>query len=449
MMLIGVGATVVETLQGRDTPERALGTLLFAAGVAATILMAVAAWMSGNRRARRVAAAVGVYTGVALLLGAVDAEIALVASIAMLGVAGLLLLSMRGSSDRRRDRRAAAGVLVLVIGGTLAAVVTALVAPGHAPPSVVAWADVVAWSATGTAGLLLVVTGTLAGRPLARRTGLAFATLGIAHVAGIIFGLPRFTGALELGAVAMLLLTAAPFLVTSVRAVGRQQEVSRTRLAEVEAMMASVAERDHELRNVVAGLSGAARVLTDEQIGSSVDGRRLLVAAGGELARLQQMLDGPRAASRASEVAVGPLLLDIALVHAATGLDVSVDVEGDPYAAIDPDALAQVLTNLLVNCARHAPGARVRMRACIQGREVRIEVADNGPGLPAGSADAVLHRGVRGPGSTGDGLGLTISAELVERHRGRLALVSHRNGCTAVLELPMAGRVVAAARVGA
>lgn len=453
LALIAAAAALIGTFEGRETSERALATLSFAAGVASTILMAVAAWMSGNRRARRIAAAVGVYTCVVLLLRTVDAggtAWALVGSIAVTGVAGLLLLSAGSASGPRRERGVAPAVLIFIAGGAVAVGVTAVVAPGHLPPAViVVVTDVVAWTATGLTGLLLVVRGVLAERPLMRRAGLAFATLAVARTAAILHGPPQLTGVLELGAVAMFLLAAAPFLASSVRAVGRQQEMSRSRLAEFEAVIASVTERDHELRNVIAGLSGAARVLTDEEVGSSADGRRLLVAAGAELARLQQMLDGPRAPSRACEVEVGPLLRDLALVHSTTGLDVSVDVEGDPVAAIDPDALAQVLTNLLVNCARHAPGAQVWLRARVRGPQVRVEVADDGPGLPHGSADAVLRRGVRGPRSNGDGLGLAISSELVERHRGTLALISQGRGCTAVLELPTADRSGVLGYVGA
>jgi two-component system, OmpR family, sensor kinase len=137
-------------------------------------------------------------------------------------------------------------------------------------------------------------------------------------------------------------------------------------------------------------------------------------------------------------VAVGRVLRDLALMHRAGGLDVWVEVDGDPHVAVEPEALVQVLTNLLVNCTRHAPGAQVWLRACTRGRQVRIEVADNGPGLPPGATAALLRRGVRGPDSTGDGLGLAITVELVERHHGTFTLVSGDRGCTAVLDLPVA-----------
>ncbi|GAA3246418.1 hypothetical protein GCM10017691_54490 [Pseudonocardia petroleophila] len=435
VVLIGLAVAVVGHLQGREMPERALGTLTFAAGVAATILMVVAAWLSASRRARRVAAAVGVYTAVALLLNAVRADggvWALVGSVAVLAVAGLLALASRPSWRMGRGR----GVAVAVTGGTVPMAVVALLAPDHTPPpDLVRWVDLVAWAVVGAAGLLLVGRGVVIEHPLLRRTGLAFAALGSAHAVGTLTGRPLLAGALELGAVAMLLVAAGTLMVAAIGAIGRQQELSRSRLAEVEAVMASVAERDHELRNVVAGLSGAASVLRDDEVGRSDDGRRLLLAAAAELARLQQMLDGPVPTHGPAHVAT--VLEDLAVVHRATGLDVDVDVVGAPEAAVDPAVLAQVITNLLVNCRRHAPGASVALRARVRSGQVRIEVADDGPGLCA-PPDVVLRRGVRGPTSSGDGLGLAITADLVERHRGTFSLVSGA-GCTAVLELPAVG----------
>ena len=84
------------------------------------------------------------------------------------------------------------------------------------------------------------------------------------------------------------------------------------------------------------------------------------------------------------------------------------------------------------------------MRAAARGPRVRIEVIDDGPGLPPGSTARLLRRGERGPGSTGAGLGLAICTELVDRYRGTFTMVSTAAGCTAVVELPTARRGAAA-----
>jgi two-component system OmpR family sensor kinase len=139
-------------------------------------------------------------------------------------------------------------------------------------------------------------------------------------------------------------------------------------------------------------------------------------------------------------VAVGVVVEDLALLYRAIGQEVQVEVLGDPWVSADGGGLAQLLANLLANCARHAPGAQVRVRAAARGPRVRIEVIDDGPGLPPGSSARLLRPGVRGPGSTGAGLGLAICTELVERYRGGFTVVSTSDGCTAVVELPTARR---------
>lgn len=222
----------------------------------------------------------------------------------------------------------------------------------------------------------------------------------------------------------------------SVRDLRRELAATRRRLAEAEAALTAVAERDHELRNLVAGLTGAASVLGTPGFDLPGEGGLLFAAARAELSRLQAMLNGGRAQGPRL-TAVGPILRDLAAVHGASGTDVRVIVEGDPLTAVDGSTVAQVIANLLVNCARHAPGAAVRIRARRTGERVLVEVADNGPGLPPGAADALLGRGVRGPGSSGSGLGLTIAADLLRARGGSLALRSSGRGVTAVVELPV------------
>jgi signal transduction histidine kinase len=298
------------------------------------------------------------------------------------------------------------------------------------------------WSAFLASALPLLAIGVRTDRGLLRRVGLAFAVSAIAHtlpLGGTVLGSGRFKQVavtLELGGAAVLLVGAALFLATTLHGVLTRQEVTETRLAEAEAAMAEKAERDHEIRNLVAGLSGAANVLKSDRANGTGDGRRLLVAAGAELERLQYMVRPDVDTSRPTPTSVTPLLADLAAMHRAAGLTVHVEPEGDPEVVMERGALSQVLTNLLMNCSRHAPGAPVWLRCRSHADTVRIEVVDAGPGLPAGVDASVLGRGVRGPGSTGEGLGLAITADIVGRHGGTFTLSSGRIGCVARLDLP-------------
>ena len=96
--------------------------------------------------------------------------------------------------------------------------------------------------------------------------------------------------------------------------------------------------------------------------------------------------------------------------------------------------LAQAVSNLVANALEHGPG-RVELTARIVGRShVRIEVIDEGPGLPASLAE--LTRRARG-GRGRRGRGLAIAAEIAERHGGRLVAAPSTRGARIGLELPV------------
>jgi signal transduction histidine kinase len=108
----------------------------------------------------------------------------------------------------------------------------------------------------------------------------------------------------------------------------------------------------------------------------------------------------------------------------------------------DPDKLTQVLENLVSNAIKHSPeGGTVRLRcgAKPQGG-VRIEVEDEGPGIPAGSEERVFERFQQldaGDEKRGTGLGLTISRQIIDHHGGRIWAEGRRaRGALFVVELP-------------
>ena len=95
--------------------------------------------------------------------------------------------------------------------------------------------------------------------------------------------------------------------------------------------------------------------------------------------------------------------------------------------------LAQAVANLVANALEHGPG-RVELTARIVGcRHIRIEVIDEGPGLPASVVELTQRaRGGRGR----RGRGLAIASEIAERHGGRLVAAPASHGARIGLELP-------------
>lgn len=96
--------------------------------------------------------------------------------------------------------------------------------------------------------------------------------------------------------------------------------------------------------------------------------------------------------------------------------------------------LAQAVGNLLANAIEHGGGAIVvRLGGSME--TVRVEVADDGPGLPA-PLDQLVHRRRKRDRRSERGHGLGIACRIAEAHRGRLAAPSGERGASLVLELP-------------
>ncbi|MFO1077610.1 MAG: HAMP domain-containing sensor histidine kinase [Planctomycetota bacterium] len=122
-----------------------------------------------------------------------------------------------------------------------------------------------------------------------------------------------------------------------------------------------------------------------------------------------------------------------------------------PALDADVDVLGRALRNLLENAAKYAPpGSTIAVRAFADGRDLVVEVADTGPGVPAAERAAVFQPFVRASTASaaipGSGLGLALVAAAAKAHGGRVE-VADRPGGGAVftLSLPIAD---AGARAG-
>jgi PAS domain S-box-containing protein len=101
---------------------------------------------------------------------------------------------------------------------------------------------------------------------------------------------------------------------------------------------------------------------------------------------------------------------------------------------VDADRARQILINLLTNAVKFSPpNGRVDLRVIDDGDFIRLDVEDNGPGIPADRLDAVFEPFVQldstaTAGRSGFGLGLTISRKLAELMGGTLAVRNSPSG---------------------
>lgn len=202
-----------------------------------------------------------------------------------------------------------------------------------------------------------------------------------------------------------------------------------------------VARACHEVRGPLTsarlGLALAGRVGFGAQAGlAAVDLE--LRRAGLALEDLYAARVGRRARDRVESVALGPLLGDVAQAWtgfaAASGAEVVLEgTETEASVRADRLRLAQAVGNLVANAIEHGGGV-VRLSMSAGTERARIEVTDDGPGLPMPVAE-LTARAAGGRGRRGRGL--AIAAEIAARHGGRLAGAPSARGARLAIELPL------------
>jgi two-component system phosphate regulon sensor histidine kinase PhoR len=196
----------------------------------------------------------------------------------------------------------------------------------------------------------------------------------------------------------------------------------------------------HELKTPLTSISGYAETLLGDRPDEATAERFLQVILGNAR-RMQRLVDSLLDLARIESGGWRPRAEPVGVAAAAreiwAGLDgraaqrqvtFAVEEEGpDPVTAhADPDALRQVLTNLLDNALRHSPaGGRITCRARREGGGVAVEVQDTGAGIAREHLPRIFERFYRADPSRareagGTGLGLAIVKHLVEAHGGRV-----------------------------
>ena len=111
---------------------------------------------------------------------------------------------------------------------------------------------------------------------------------------------------------------------------------------------------------------------------------------------------------------------------------------------LDKDRMAQVVSILLDNARNHA-SSKIELELAVHRSRVQIRVSDNGPGIPDSEKKRVFERFYRSERSRSHrghfGLGLSIAAEIVKKHHGKIwAQDSTTGGAEFVVELPVKER---------
>jgi two-component system NtrC family sensor kinase len=227
-----------------------------------------------------------------------------------------------------------------------------------------------------------------------------------------------------------------------------QQLLQSEKLSALGEMVAGIA---HEMNNSLTSIAGYTHLLLTERVSKSI--RRDLTRIQEEARRasriIQRLLDFARGrppemtatdVNESIRQALELCIHDLKQNHICTVMELADDL---PLIQADVHQLQQVWLNLINNAeqaiARTRVGGEIVLRSRHQGDGLRVEVADDGPGIPA----SLLHRvfdpffTTKPPGE-GTGLGLSVSHRIVTEHGGRIWAESQSGkGTTFVVELPI------------
>ncbi|PIE18138.1 MAG: PAS domain-containing sensor histidine kinase [Proteobacteria bacterium] len=207
----------------------------------------------------------------------------------------------------------------------------------------------------------------------------------------------------------------------------------------------------HEIKNPLAGITGAAQLLSmslspeDQELTDLIVGEcRRITALLAQVEHFGNLQPSARAAVNLHDV------LDRARQSAALGFAAHMALVEDydpslPEAFVDRDQILQVVLNLLKNAAEANPrGGTIRLRSfydpTLRARDgeklpLQIEISDDGPGLPPEIADQVFDPFVSGR-ENGTGLGLALVSKLMRDNGGLVSVESAPGRTIFRLSLP-------------
>ncbi|MGD8111263.1 nitrogen regulation protein NR(II) [Vibrio sp. TRT 17S01] len=245
-------------------------------------------------------------------------------------------------------------------------------------------------------------------------------------------------------------------LLVEMRKIGQQRRLSQelNQHAQQQAAKLLVRGLAHEIKNPLGGLRGAAqlleRMLPDPSL---TEYTQIIIEQADRLRSLVDRLLGPQRPGKKQPENLHLILEKVRqLVELEVGHRVLIERDYDPSLPellIDVDQIEQALLNIVSNAGQilqqqEQGQITVRTRtvhqAIIHGQRcklaARIEITDNGPGIPTELQDTLFYPMVSGR-EGGTGLGLSIAQNLIDQHRGKIDVESWPGKTTFTIYLPI------------
>lgn len=211
----------------------------------------------------------------------------------------------------------------------------------------------------------------------------------------------------------------------------------------------------HEVKNPLGGLRGAAQLLAKElPEGSLQDYTNIIIEEADRLRNLVDSMLGPRQMMALEHINIHEVLERVRhLAEAESSEDLTIERDYDPsipdiYA--DRELLIQSTLNIVRNAVQAiqesgtSPGHIILRSRTVRQYTIgsqrhklvcRIEIRDNGPGIPEELLESLFFPMVSGR-AEGTGLGLSIAQSIVSRHKGLIECNSEPDGTVFSLNIP-------------
>lgn len=244
----------------------------------------------------------------------------------------------------------------------------------------------------------------------------------------------------------------------------RDLELTRAndRLRDLDVMKSEfVSVAAHQLRTPLTGIKWAYYSLLDKDTGELAQGKRNIVEEG--LRATERMIDLVNSLLNVARIEEGrfglsfkiqsftsflqKLSMPFAQLAKDKGIVLVVDVPlDDPLLMnFDEDKLSMAIENLLDNAVKYTlPGGTVTVRAALHGKNITLDIVDTGIGILPDQLPRIFTKFFRGDNAVrlqtaGTGLGLYVTKNIVEGHRGDIEVKSEEGkGTTFSLTLPAA-----------
>ena len=211
----------------------------------------------------------------------------------------------------------------------------------------------------------------------------------------------------------------------------------------------------HEIKNPLAGITGAAQLLSMGLSTADLEITDLIVA---ETRRILTLLEQVEQFGNLKPIAPKPLnihdVIDRARRSAQLGFSAHINFkeEYDPSLPLvygDPDQLLQVFLNLIKNASEAQPNnGNIKLRTYFEhsyklrradgsghSMPIQVEVIDNGPGVSEDIRDEIFDPFVSGR-NNGTGLGLALTSKIISDHKGLISLDSKPGNTVFRISLP-------------